>query len=214
MSKETWRRSWASVAVAVALSAGAHAAGAAQAAALAYALGQKMARPTAAASRPGAHAREIGWEALAPKDWDPMNKFRATDFSAFSDADPRAEALLRDMRTAWDNAPVVPALDHQSVRIPGFVVPLEQTKAGINEFLLVPYFGSCIHTPAPPSNQIIHVTLERPVAWLTSMMPIWLEGPLEIHRAESLLATSGYRMLNASIAKYEAPVPGEGSRAP
>jgi len=192
------------LAMAIALGTGAHAA---EPAAPAYKLGQKIVPPAGTASQPKLNVREIAWEALVPKDWDPMKRFRTTDLSAFGDADPRAEALLREMREAWDNAPVVPALDRQLVRIPGFVVPLEQTKEGIREFLLVPYFGSCIHTPAPPSNQIIHVILQRPVAWLAPMTPIWLEGPLEVHRADSLMAVSSYRVVNASVTKYEAPVP-------
>jgi len=176
---------------------------------LAYKLGQKIARPAAEEPRPGSRAREIGWEALVPKDWDALKKFRSADLNAFSDADPRADALLREMRETWDNAPIVPALDHQAVRIPGFVVPLEQTREGVSEFLLVPYYGSCIHTPAPPSNQIIHVSLPRPVSWLTSMLPIWLEGTLSVQRSESLLGVSGYRMVGAGVSKYEVPGSGD-----
>jgi hypothetical protein len=172
---------------------------------LAYKLGQKIVRPAAEEPRPGSRAREIGWEALVPKDWEALKKFRSADLSAYSDADPRADALLREMREAWDNAPVVPALDRQAVRIPGFVVPLEQTREGISEFLLVPYYGSCIHTPAPPSNQIIHVALAHPVSWLTSMLPIWLEGTLSVQRNETLLGASSYRMLDAAASKYEVP---------
>lgn len=41
-------------------------------------------------------------------------------------------------------------LDNQDVRIPGFVVPLEGDAKKITAFLLVPYFGACIHVPPPP----------------------------------------------------------------
>ncbi len=48
-------------------------------------------------------------------------------------------------------------LNGSQVKIPGFVVPLEGDEEKITEFLLVPYFGACIHVPPPPPNQIIYV---------------------------------------------------------
>jgi len=34
------------------------------------------------------------------------------------------------------------------------------TKITVNEFLLVPYLGACIHVPPPLPNQIIYVKAE------------------------------------------------------
>ncbi len=45
-------------------------------------------------------------------------------------------------------------LNDKDVRIPGFIVPLEYKESEIvTRFLLVPYFGACIHEPPPPPNQ-------------------------------------------------------------
>ena len=74
------------------------------------------------------------------------------NFDALTDADPRALALLQRMRETWDNAPTNNAMDDKPVRIAGYLVPLDEVKAGLTRFLLVPYFGACIHTPPPPSN--------------------------------------------------------------
>ena len=63
------------------------------------------------------------------------------------------------------------------VRLPGYVVPLEQTAQGMRELLLVPHFGACIHTPPPPANQVVHVVLERPNKSLSTMDTIYLAGP-------------------------------------
>jgi uncharacterized protein len=41
----------------------------------------------------------------------------------------------------------------QVVRIPGFMVPFEDGLDGVTEFLLVPYFGACIHTPLRPPTR-------------------------------------------------------------
>ena len=55
---------------------------------------------------------------------------------------------------------VVNELDGQKISIPGYLLPLEMTGASVTEFLLVPYLGACIHSPPPPPNQILHVTVD------------------------------------------------------
>ncbi|MDR2624733.1 MAG: DUF3299 domain-containing protein, partial [Zoogloeaceae bacterium] len=107
--------------------------------------------------------REITWEELIPPDWDVAEIFAGLKLDSFQDADPRAEAALKKMREAWDNAPVNPAMQGQDIRIPGFVVPLDAEGSALREFLLVPYFGGCIHVPPPPANQIIHVIAQTPL---------------------------------------------------
>ena len=70
----------------------------------------------------------------------------------------------------------------KSIKIPGFAVPLEGDDGFeyINEFLLVPYFGACIHVPPPPPNQVIHVILDEPVHFEVISFAIWITGILEI----------------------------------
>ncbi len=70
----------------------------------------------------------------------------------------------------------------QSIKIPGFAVPLEGDDGFeyIDEFLLVPYFGACIHVPPPPPNQVIHVILDEPVYFEVISFAIWITGILEI----------------------------------
>ena len=52
---------------------------------------------------------------------------------------------------------VIPELDGQSIKIAGFVIPLEFENKRITQFFLVPFYGACIHVPPPPPNQIILV---------------------------------------------------------
>ena len=138
--------------------------------------------------------REVTWDDLTPKDWDPLKQFRDMNFGALSDADPKAIAMLQRMRETWDNAPTNVALDGQNVRIPGFLVPLDETKDGLIQFLLVPYFGACIHTPPPPSNQIIEVRPKQPVKGFRPMDTVWISGTLRTLRSETYMGTSSYRM--------------------
>jgi len=95
------------------------------------------------------------------------------------------------------------AINGKRVRVPGFMVPLDDFADAVSEFLLVPYFGACIHTPPPPPNQIVHVHMEgnrkAQVEWWE---PIWIEGTLSIENIESIYGTSGYQLLGMQISPY------------
>jgi hypothetical protein len=151
---------------------------------------------------PASKFRELKWDELVPKDWDPMKELKGLEFGALSDADPRANQMLKKMREVWDNAPSNPALDGQSVRIPGYVVPLEETKDGLKEFLLVPYFGACIHSPPPPANQIIHVLPSSVAKGFRSMDPVWISGTLKREKVDSYMGAAGYRMQAQLVEPY------------
>ncbi len=49
------------------------------------------------------------------------------------------------------------SLSGKTVRMGGYLLPLEYAEEKTTEFLLVPYVGACIHVPPPPPNQIVHV---------------------------------------------------------
>jgi hypothetical protein len=154
------------------------------------------------AAAPGA-PRTIQWEELVPPDWDPFKDFRDINFQLLDDGDPRANALLKRMREVWDAAPVNERLVGQVVRIPGFVVPLEDTNEGLKEFLLVPYFGACIHSPPPPANQIVHVLPKLPAKGFRSMDTVWVSGRISTPRTDSYMGVSGYRIEADAVTRYE-----------
>ena len=159
-------------------------------------------KPAAATTPAKASFREVTWDDLTPKDWDPLKQFRDMNFGALSDADPKAIAMLQRMRETWDNAPTNVALDGKNVRIPGYLVPLDETKDGLIQFLLVPYFGACIHTPPPPSNQIIEVRPKQPVKGFRPMDTVWISGTLRTLRSETYMGTSSYRMDALRVEPY------------
>jgi len=109
------------------------------------------------------------------------------------------------MRAVWDNAPVNVALDGTAARLSGFVVPLDNTQGGIREFLLVPYFGACIHTPPPPANQIVHVIASDTVKGLHAMDTVRVSGLLKAARYSSAdMGVSGYEIKSASVEPFVA----------
>nr|WP_286197365.1 DUF3299 domain-containing protein [Variovorax boronicumulans] len=151
-----------------------------------------------------AQFREITWTELVPAGWDPAKDLQGLSAGAggLPDTDPRAKELMDKLREIWDNAPTVAAMNGIDAKLPGYLVPLEEGKQGIREFLLVPYFGACIHTPPPPSNQILLGRADKPFTGLRTMEAIWVYGRLEIERAPSSMGVAGYTMRVAKVEKY------------
>lgn len=147
---------------------------------------------------------EIEWDALIPEDWRPETLFDEADIGYLSDDDPRAQQLLDKLKALWDEAPVVTELNGQRVKLPGFVVPLEMDATKIDQFLLVPYFGACIHVPPPPANQIVHVVMREGKAFEGQLFDtVWVTGTMQVERLSNELGDAGYRMDNATVAPYE-----------
>lgn len=147
---------------------------------------------------------ETKWEELVPKDWDPTQRFRSGNLGALSDTDPKVLQMMREMRETWDNAPTNGKLDGTTVRLPGYVVPLDEVNGQIKEFLLVPYFGACIHTPPPPANQIVWVVPAKPAAGFRSMDTVWVSGTLKAVRGSSAMGSTGYRLDAQLVERYKA----------
>jgi len=142
------------------------------------------------------------WRELAPSNWKSQPMFKAADIAKLDDADPRAKAMLARMRSAWDVAPPNPALNGTAIRTAGYVVPIEQAGDGTREFLLVPYYGACIHTPPPPANQIIDVSVSRPLKNLDAMDTVWVDGVLQVARVDHEAGSSVYAMHADDVQPY------------
>lgn len=94
-------------------------------------------------------------------------------------------------------------LNGSKVKIPGFVIPLEGDANMVTEFLLVPYFGACIHVPPPPPNQIIYVNFPKgaPVQQLWDV--VYVIGTLKTETVSHELAQTGYVIQGTEIAEYD-----------
>lgn len=157
------------------------------------------------AGTPASSYRDLTWIQLVPPGWDPMKRFRDLNLGRMSDNSPRMAALMADLRDELDNAPLVDTLQDDAVRLPGYVVPLQTDKDGVREFLLVPYFGACIHMPPPPANQIVLVKLAQPAKQLRAMDTVWASGVLRLDRQPSDMGVSGYRLDAARVEAYRSP---------
>lgn len=101
------------------------------------------------------------------------------------------------------DAPIVAELNGQSVSLPGFVVPLEGDDEVITEFLLVPYFGACIHVPPPPPNQIVHVTIKGGVPIESLYDAIVVTGVISTETWSGDIAQVGYKLKAIGVAPFE-----------
>lgn len=117
---------------------------------------------------------------------------------------------LEEKAKAFDEA-VIPSLDGQLVRIPGYALPLEFVETGVKEFLLVPYLGACIHTPPPPPNQMVFIQLEKAYKIDDIYAPVWITGRIRTKATTQNLSyvdgqmdiSTGYTLDALKVEPYE-----------
>lgn len=89
-------------------------------------------------------------------------------------------------------------LDGVEVTIKGFITPLGFEGEQITEFLLVPYFGACVHVPPPPANQIVLVTEAGGVMPDNLFDPVEVTGVLRVKVTAADFGEVGYQMEGAA----------------
>ena len=154
-----------------------------------------------------ANYEEIDWVALMPED-DLSALLNRPEFlndiadgSAADSVDDFASKQLEDEQAqryqqALVSTRVIEAFDGKAIRIPGFIVPLEQNdEQKATAFFVVPYFGACLHMPPPPPNQILYVEYKEGIAVENLYDPYWFEGTVKIDNHESALGTSAYSLV-------------------
>lgn len=123
----------------------------------------------------------LGWRDLLPKQLSSASKI------------PYGEQVRLD-------------LDEKNVRIPGYIVPLEyDDDRAVTRFLLVPYFGACIHEPPPPPNQTIYAEFDAGVEVKSIWYPYWIEGQVDVSTVNAALATASYSISVDKVESYERP---------
>src|SRR5919106_6427803 len=77
----------------------------------------------------------IEWKDLVPAGYDPSELIKRynNEVARLKDNDPRAERLAEQLRRAWEDAPVVGALNNKTVRLSGFLVTLEGDGKAVSE---------------------------------------------------------------------------------
>jgi uncharacterized protein len=147
---------------------------------------------------------ELDWDSLIPAEWRPEKIMEEYNVDALEDDDPRAQELWDKLQALWKQAPVVEELNGKRVKLPGFVVPVDWDAEKIGEFLLVPYYGACIHVPPPPANQTVHVITVKGREYSGNLFDtVWVTGTLQVERYSGEMAEAGYRLEATAVEPYE-----------
>ena len=128
--------------------------------------------------------------------------------AAYAAEEPPAKMdwrMLRELNYRTGKvSPSLKALDGKTVRIPGYMVPLEDDSEIVSEFLLVPYVGACIHTPPPPPHQIVQVKMNSQKKVKMSFWdPVWVQGKLQIATVKSPYGDVGFQLTGMQIEPYK-----------
>ena len=99
---------------------------------------------------------------------------------------------------------VLTKLNGKAIRIPGFMVPLDDMDyESVGRFLLVPDPQACIHVPPPPANQMIYVVMKgkkkAPVTW---GVPVVLAGELKVKSIRSQFGVVSFQVAGESVKPY------------
>lgn len=149
--------------------------------------------------------REIGWEELMPEgEEERLAQLYQQQMSMLYSGGPVAEGSAGDQMIQIGTFNTVKDLNETKVRIPGYTVPFEYgANAEIKEFLLVPYYGACLHAPPPPPNQTVFAMTDEPIKLKDLAQAVWIEGTLFTQTQESELADAAYTIRVDKVETYE-----------
>lgn len=122
--------------------------------------------------------------------------------------DGAAKTLLQDLRALGivPHGALVDAFDPteaqvltedfngRTVRLPGFVVPLDFDGTDVTSFILAPFIGGCVHVPPPPANQLVLVTPDRPTPFEALYDPVVVTGTFASALPGDAMTEIGYHM--------------------
>ncbi|WP_299872717.1 DUF3299 domain-containing protein [uncultured Sulfitobacter sp.] len=141
-----------------------------------------------------ASPRVIGWDELIPPGVPyaqiigegQMDRVRDTWLPEF---DENATKLNKKLHGAY-------------IKMPGYVLPIDMSTAGVTSFIMVPYVGACIHTPPPPANQLVFVDSKKP--WPSDKLwdPVWVTGRMRHELQSTTIADIGYALTADLIEAY------------
>jgi len=148
--------------------------------------------------------KRIGWEDLMPEgEEERLAQMYQAQMSMLYSGAGVAEGSAGDVAVQIGTFNTVKELNGKKIRIPGYTVPFEYgADAQIKEFLLVPYFGACIHAPPPPPNQTVFVMADKPIKMKDLAQAVWIEGTIHTQTQESDLADAAYTITLTAIEEY------------
>lgn len=148
----------------------------------------------AVVGRTGAETvKDLSWKDLLPEG----DRSLPADLQGILPHDESAMASRQPVstgtRTDWNGL---------TVRLSGFVVPLDYRGTEVTVFMLVPYVGACIHVPPPPANQLVLVNTARPYATDGMFEAVTVTGVFGTSSTSTYLAEIGYSLFAEDVRPY------------
>jgi hypothetical protein len=100
-------------------------------------------------------------------------------------------------------SPQIQKVNNQTVKIPGYIVPLTDDLESFNEFLIVPDPQACIHFPPPPPNQMFYVKTKKNLPINITFYPFWFQGKLEAVSTISEFGKVSYKLTLQKLQAYK-----------
>ena len=165
----------------------------------------------AGAAAPPAPVRDMYWDELSPRGWDARDTLRRWAVSGSDKDAATIRSTLAGIRGEWDRAPAIHVnmLPRTPVRLIAYAVPLKDWKVANRTVVLSPYTivptlrdGDGNITVMPPANQMVLVTLDRPIPASEIRHPIWVTGKITLKPVSTPHGRVAYRMENATWQPY------------
>ena len=137
---------------------------------------------------------DLNWEDLRPDAADSLPKVLRGVLQHEEASRVSQQPASTGVRTDWNG---------QTVRLPGYIVPLEYKGSGVTAFLLVPFVGACVHVPPPPANQLVFVTTQDPYETAGLFEPVYVTGMFGVSSLSTQLADVGYALSADEIVPYQ-----------
>ena len=146
---------------------------------------------------------ELGW-----KDLIPQGEMTAVEEFLRQSLGENSDGMLGmvphgSISNPQSAAQLVSEYDGKTVKLPGYMVPLDYDGEGSKTFLLVPFVGACVHVPPPPPNQIVLVEADEPYPLKDYFEPVYVTGPFNRFQSETDLAEVGYLIKGRKVEPYE-----------
>ncbi len=153
--------------------------------------------------------KQVTWEVLIPKAYRPdviMGKYKK-ELDGLKEGDPKLFDIYEKIQKEFDSAPIDPTINGMMVKLPGFIIPLEDGAGVITQFLFVPEAGACIHVPPPPVNQTVMATMKKgvKVKFESAYDPYWIKGKIVTQTTKTGKAEAGYKIIDATVEPYTEP---------
>ena len=143
--------------------------------------------------------QSTSWNSLMRSGWSWQADLVKYGVDKMQDNDPAALEVLKTIRPIWDKSPINPSVVGIPIKMQGNILKLPTKNSQSGDFLFVPYLGQCIHSPFPPSNQVIRVSTRNKINSIPDQSVVLIYGFLQDKFTVSPLGSAAYFMRDAKV---------------